>query len=103
MAIISNGTTIASGGSLSVSANPPSTYGAVGTYFMGINYGHYNSNNNLNEGTTWGGSSLRASSAIWNLQSGSNRSGTWRLMGGPVRSSGQTNDGGRICIWMRIS
>lgn len=99
MAIISNGTTIASGGSLSVSANPPSTAGAVGTYMFGNN----SSGGTISTGATVAGSSLRPTSAGSASNTSYTMSGTWRLMGhkeGGNISYGGTNESS---LWVRIS
>ena len=74
MALISNGTTIASGGSLSVSASPPSTAGAVGSYA----YVYFTSGSVSPGGTFSGGNS----NVRWGGFENTNlSSGTWRGMG----------------------
>ena len=95
MALISNGTTIASGGSLSVSANPPSSVGAVGTYAM---MRHNNNSQTYTEGSTLGGSNLYYTSAGGNYMNNT-ASGTWRVMG--VKSIGGAEP--QTTIWIRIS
>ena len=98
MALISNGTTIASGGSLSVSASPPSTLGAVGTYaLLTID----NSNNWAQaQGASFAGSGMRYSNCMGNNYSGT-PSGTWRLMGRTSASAGVAEQG--TSVWIRIS
>ena len=97
MAIISNGTTIASGGSLSVSANPPSTVGAVGTYAL-LRNGEYS---DKNAGDTQSGGNLTYCSAEQsNFHSGT-PSGTWRIMG--RARNVDNNNNGKNCIYIRIS
>ena len=95
MALISNGTTIASGGSLSVSANPPSTAGAVGTY------GFIRDNNAgaTTSGTTASSSVLYYSNAVGTLNTSDRPSGTWRQMG--YRSA--TSNSGETTLFIRIS
>lgn len=94
MAIISNGTTIASGGSLSVSANPPSTAGAVGTYsFLAKNAWTV-----LDGGNTTSGDLYYAGGG--NYYNGSALSGTWRCMGS---TSGQNNQRENTTVFIRIS
>ena len=98
MAIISNGTTIASGGSLSVSASPPSTLGAVGTYaILTID----NSNNwGQSQGATFAGSGMRYSNCMGTGFSGT-PSGTWRLMGRTGAGAGVYEQA--TSVWIRIS
>ena len=92
MAIISNGTTIASGGSLSVSANPPSTAGAVGTYGLF----HLDIGSATNQGHT-ASSSLYYSNVVGSF--GQQPSGTWRQMG--YRSA--SSNSGDTTVFIRIS
>jgi hypothetical protein len=97
MALISNGTTIASGGSLSVSASPPSSLNAVGST-AALSY--YDST--ANPGTTvapnynWGWSTFAANT--YSVHS-DRPTGTWRCMG--YVASG--NYGSRGSVWIRIS
>ena len=93
MALISNGTTIASGGGLSVSANPPTTAGAVGTYL----FGYHTQNNQQTIGNTVSGDLYQANAG--GLYTGSSLSGTWRVMGFKY-SSGNPD---RCTLWVRIS
>ena len=96
MAIISNGTTIASGGSLSVSANPPSTIGAVGTYaFLKNTSVGYRS-----AGDTVSGN-LRYTNARGADLNSSGPSGTWRLMGINIGTTPNEENNTTVCI--RIS
>jgi|5B_taG_2_1085324.scaffolds.fasta_scaffold43166_3 hypothetical protein len=83
MAIISNGTTIASGGSLSVSANPPSTGGVVGSYLFARCVPAVNKD----LGDTLSGSDIRPCNAQGG-PTGTAPSGTWRMMG---RVNGDNN------------
>lgn len=105
MALISNGTTIASGGSLSVSTTPTTAQvasatagisaGAVGCYSA---LGNYYNSDSKNYGVTHGGSNMFPVNFNGGNQS-SARSGTWRCMGysaGGDFSSRQT-------VWLRIS
>jgi hypothetical protein len=98
MAIISNGTTIASGGSLSVSANPPSSAGAVGTYALC----RMESWSAESFGNTEAGSNLSPVSCAFGNgnSSGSTQSGTWRCMGSTVGNSGAEYN---TTVWIRIS
>ena len=104
MALISNGTTIASGGSLSVSTTPTTAQvlsatasasaGAVGSYAMIAN--EYWSTSN--EGTTFN-ANLRFS----NANAGHNNrapSGTWRLMG---TTQGTSTGRSHTSVMLRIS
>ncbi len=98
MAIISNGTTIASGGSLSVSANPPTTAGAIGTYGVFINY----STSSREAGNTQSGSTIRWVSCADDLyEDGGTVSGTWRIMG--RARDVNNNNTGKNSIYVRIS
>jgi hypothetical protein len=93
MAIISNGTTVVSGGGLSISVNPPTTSGAVGTYLFGF----HDQNNQQIDGSTVSGNLYQANAG--GLYGGSSRSGTWRVMGFKY-SSGNAD---RCTLWVRIS
>ena len=92
MAIISNGTTIASGGSLSVSANPPSTAGATGTYALLYK----------DAAGSWTGGTTTSGNLYW-ANTGSSFSGsvggTWRAMGYHL----QDNNARRTTVYIRIS
>lgn len=77
MAIISNGTTIASGGSLSVSANPPTSSNTVGTYVIAKRAG---TSGTIGYGDTEAGSGYNAGN-VSGYVNGSSLSGTWRIMG----------------------
>lgn len=96
MAIISNGTTIASGGSLSVSANPPSTLGAVGTYAFLKN----TSSGYRNAGDTVSGN-LHYTSGNGSSLNNAGPSGTWRLMGNNIGATPTDRNNTTVCI--RIS
>ena len=105
MAIISNGTTIASGGSLSVSVNPPSTAGAVGTYaIMGApSYDQALGQGTKSFGGTYAGSNLKPRSC-GSYESGgvtSTQSGTWRCMGYKAAINYDTENS--TTLWIRIS
>tara|TARA_S200002703_G_scaffold148906_1_gene146039 strand:- start:368 stop:658 length:291 start_codon:yes stop_codon:yes gene_type:complete len=96
MALISNGTTIASGGSLSVSVTPPSTFNAVGSYAFLRNE---NNASTRQAGDTISGSNTPCDSD-GNGGTGSS-SGTWRVMG---KMSGSGADGrNRTTVCIRIS
>lgn len=102
MAIISNGTTIASGGSLSVSANPPSTAGNVGTYaFVGATSTNTTGSNGRNFGETLGGSNLLPRAAGGYSSGQSARSGTWRCMG--YKAAFNADLPNSTTLWIRIS
>ena len=120
MALFSNGTEVAGSGTVKGSASnltsipapdnadiragvASASMGGIGSYMIGYNYSNYNGNNALSPGSTWAGSTLRACSASYSTRDSNSRSGTWRLMGGPVTSSGQNNNAERIAIWLRIS
>ena len=96
MAIISSGTTIASGGSLSVSANPPSTFNGVGTYGL---LRPSSLPNTLAGGVTVAMSSTYFFSNCAGNGSAGYASGTWRLMS-DARPGGNPNVTG---LWIRIS
>jgi len=98
MALISNGTTIASGGSLSVSANPPSNAGATGTYALL----RMESWATESFGNTEAGSNLSPVSCAFGSgdSAGNTRSGTWRCMGSTTGNSGQEYN---TTVWIRIS
>jgi hypothetical protein len=104
MAIISNGTTVASGGSVTVSSSAVASgiasisVGAVGSYaFMQSQ----NNSNFLTEGNTHAGSNLFYTNA--HTYASNSASGTWRCMGTSLRSSDSTNYGARATLWLRIS
>ena len=124
MAIISNGTTVASGGNLqaprltgnmpaingssltNLPASAPSTsqvlsatasasVGAVGTYAW---LRHNNNSSTYTQGQTLAGSNLEYSTGGGNY-GGNNPSGTWRAMG--VKSTGGNSN--FVTLWLRIS
>jgi hypothetical protein len=96
MALISSGTTIASGGSLSVSVTPPSTFNAVGSYAFLIND---NDASARQAGDTISGSN-RSADSDGNPGTVSS-SGTWRVMG---KMAGSGDDGrNRTSLCIRIS
>ena len=105
MALISNGTTIASGGSLSVSTTPTTaqvasatagiTSGVVGSYALmrhPVNSGDYENN------STIAGSSIQYSN-VGGISNGT-ASGTWRIHG---RKAGTTPNYHQVSVMMRIS
>jgi len=96
MALISNGTTVVSGGGLSVSASPPSTFNVVGSY------GFLSNDNNASArqaGDTISGSN-KACDSDGNPGTASS-SGTWRVMG---YMAGSGDDGrNRTTLCIRIS
>ena len=112
MALISNGTTVASGGTVRGSATnltslpAPTTAqvlsataglssGAVGSYALM----YHSSNSDVDPGQTQSGSSLNFSSAS-NERSGTG-SGTWRCLG---KSTGNAvSSGGATTLYVRIS
>ena len=112
MALISNGTTIASGGSLSVSTTPTTSQvlsatasasvGSVGTYAMLKNSSHssytegttVSTSNNLSFGSNSDGYNRGDNNNVW-------VSGTWRVMGS-VRDTNNNNQG-KTSVWLRIS
>ena len=104
MAFISNGTTIASGGSLDVSASPPSTAGAIGSYaFLGDQSNSLGSSYpGASFGGTLAGSNLKPHNANGG-QSGSTQSGTWRCMGYSQNASSGGTGAPTVCVWIRIS
>jgi len=105
MAFISNGTTVASGGSLQnvpapstsqvLSSTASASVGAVGTYGQ---LRHNNNSQTFTEGSTIAGSSLEWSSGGGTV-GGSNASGTWRAMG--RKWTGGTSN--YSTVWLRIS
>lgn len=102
MALISNGTTIASGGSLSVSASPPSTAGNVGTYaLMGATSSNTTNSYQRSFGATLGGSDLKPRTANGLNDNTSARSGTWRCMG--YKAAYNSDLGNSTTLWIRIS
>jgi hypothetical protein len=112
MAIISNGTTVASGGSVRgsasnltslpapttsqvLSATASASVGAVGTYGL---LRHNNNSVNYDPGGTISGSSLEWTTGGGNA-GGDYASGTWRCMG-KKRTGGTSNF---VTVWLRIS
>ena len=98
MAIISNGTTVVSGGGLSISVTPPTSLGAVGTYALCTITNSYNWVQNA--GNTYSGSGLQYINCRGN-HGGGTPSGTWRFMGTPTDQVG-TNEGATTVV-VRIS
>jgi len=96
MAIISNGTTVVSGGGLSISVTPPTSLGAVGTYALLRN----TSSDYRTAGTTVSGN-LRYSNLTGGDLNSSGPGGTWRLMGINLGQSPQSTNMGTVCV--RIS
>lgn len=96
MALISNGTTIASGGSLSVSASPPNTFNAVGSYAFVRNDNNASARN--------GGDTISGTNNVCDADGNagtSTTSGTWRVMGTMSGSGGDGRNRATVCI--RIS
>ena len=102
MALISNGTTIASGGSLSVSASPPSSVNVVGSYGNIIN-AEINTTFNPGDTTAMNGSSdwRFASNKSFNVNT--YPAGTWRCMGASESKATAANANDRSTLWIRIS
>ena len=98
MAIISNGTTIASGGSLSVSATPPTSINTVGTYAF-IQFNNGGTSGSQTVGTTFSSSYMRFTNLNQDTPTNITPSGTWRIMGA------HDNDGNlrRTTVGVRIS
>lgn len=105
MAIISNGTTVASGGSVQgsganltnlpssapttsqvLSATASASVGAVGTYAQLW----------INGSTRNPGDTLSSNDLQFGPITGNTASGTWRIMG-------KSNDDDRVSVWLRIS
>lgn len=103
MAIISNGTTIASGGSLSVSANPPTTANAVGTYgLLGIKSGTLiNGGNDSYPAKQTSGSNLLYANTGGGQTTQSQPSGTWQIFG--RADDGNSSGVFRTTLWQRVS
>jgi len=98
MAIISNGTTIASGGSLSVSATPPTSVNTVGTYgFIVFNNG--GTNGGIGVGGTMSNSNMRFTNIYGDKPTNITPSGTWRAMG----AQDNDGDGRRTTVGVRIA
>lgn len=101
MALISNGTTVASGGSVTVSssavltATASASVGAVGTYGL---LRHNNNSQTYTEGSTISGSSIEWT-ACSGAVGGSYASGTWRAMGRKWIGSNTAY----ATVWLRIS
>ena len=95
MAFISNGTTVASGGSLQNvgSATASIALDAVGSYVFG------GKTSNFTIGATVAGSNLRKGRVTsgFELDGGSTLSGTWRRMGG------DQNTAQAVTLFLRIS
>jgi hypothetical protein len=98
MAIISNGTTVASGGSVTVSSSAVASAtasvsaGAVGSYALISR----SSDANANEGTTYSGSLYFSNVNVGRPRTAS---GTWRLMG----TFQTTNSSANCTVMLRIS
>ena len=99
MALISNGTTIASGGSLSVCVTPPTSLNAVGTYALLTVTNSYDWAGH-SAGGTYSGSGLQYINCRGQYGSGT-PSGTWRFMGKITDQVG-TNEGATT-VMVRIS
>ena len=105
MAFISNGTTVASGGSLQNVPAPTNSQilsgvasvsaGSVGAYHA-MQYDHGNA---TSPGSTISGSNIRNASFGGNVNNNINVSGTWRQMG---HRNGD-NDSRKCTVYLRIS
>jgi hypothetical protein len=98
MAIISNGTTVVSGGGLSISVTPPTSVNTVGTYGY-IVFNNGGTNGAIGVGGTMSNSNMRFTN-VWGQQpTNITPSGTWRAMGA------QDNDGNakRTTVGVRIA
>jgi len=97
MAIISNGTTVVSGGGLSISVTPPTSINAVGTYGL-IRFYNGGTNGAIGVGGTMSNSNMRFTNLNINNPTNITPSGTWRAMGAQDNSqeSRQTTVGVRI-------
>ena len=101
MALISNGTTVASGGSVTVSSsavasgNAGIAGNAVGSYM----FAKENSWTNRNYGGTLAGSGLSPTNGEGNAP-GTTLSGTWRIMG---YTTGNQGPGYNSTLYLRIS
>ena len=126
MALISNGTTIASGGSVSynrltdtptiptntnqltngagfiTSATPPTTLGAVGTYALMRNDGG-GFNTNIEPGATLSGSAITYANAHATGYTNTSATGTWRCMGWAAPQNADVNYGNKTTVYVRIS
>jgi hypothetical protein len=112
MAIISNGTTVASGGSLQNVPAPTNSQILTGVASAGANVvGSYamihnkNINTNFNPGTTQamnGANDYEFSSAN-NYKVVTHPSGTWRCMGASESKATASQSADRTTIWIRIS
>ena len=103
MALISNGTTIASGGSLSVSASPPSSVNVVGSYAVIHNK---NINTNFDPGTSQamnGANDYEFSSCNNYKKENTHPSGTWRCMGASESKATASSGADRTTMWIRLS
>ena len=98
MALISNGTTIASGGSLSVSATPPTSINTVGTYGF-IRFDNGSTSGAIGVGGTMSHSNMRYTNINKDQPTNITPSGTWRAMGAQDNS---TNDR-RTTVGVRIA
>lgn len=105
MAIISNGTTIATGGSLSVSASPNLTPNTVGSYgLMRLNTGtNFQNGNDFNPSHTLSGSNMRYANAFGDQSGYGPPSGTWRCMGRSEDGNWSSARSYLTTLWLRIS
>jgi len=105
MAFISNGTTVASGGSLQNIPAPSASQVASGTASISANaVGSYALLKQNMSGTNNGGSTIAGSSCAYANVTGqhepyTNRSGTWRTMG---RTTSDSNES-KTTVMLRIS
>ncbi len=101
MAFISNGTTVASGGSVSVSSSAIGSgtsglsAGAVGSYMLAV----MDVWAQETFGNTEAGSNLKPCN-VAGTGAGGTQSGTWRCLGGTV---GSTDASYNATVWLRIS
>ena len=113
MALISNGTTIASGGSLSVSTTPTTSqvgsamagisWNAVGSYAVGIHEASSLGNwIYIDAGDTIAGSKIQRSNTSGGQTDDTTLSGTWRAMGNGAQQQ-NTDSSNRVTVWLRIS
>ena len=80
MAIISNGTTVVSGGGLSISVTPPTSVNTVGTYGF-IRFYNGGTNGAIGVGGTMSNSNMRFTNDNGDYPTNITPSGTWRAMG----------------------
>jgi len=96
MAIISNGTTVVSGGGLSISVTPSTSSNTIGTYVVATKKA---TSGSQSYGGTFSGSDWEAGNSSGYAASGT-MSGTWRLMG---RTAGGDAPRSYTSLLVRIS